>query len=110
MRFLRINGNDGEYDVLKFKCFDEDSDNEGEISSDDPPRRLIIGMLAMGPVICPERSPPAEHTLPAKTTFSESEPNSNLSNFEFSDIESTAEENLSNSQAQLCTLGRSCLN
>ena len=52
MRFLRINGNDGEYDVLKFKCFDEDSDNEGEISSDDPPLRLIIGMVAMGIYHC----------------------------------------------------------
>lgn len=52
MRFLRIDGNNGEFDVLKFKCFDEDSDSETEISSDDPPRRLIIGMVAMGIYHC----------------------------------------------------------
>ena len=55
----------------------------------------------MGPVICPERSPPAARISPAKLSFSESEPDSNSSNFEFSDIESTAGEILSNSQAQL---------
>jgi len=55
----------------------------------------------MGPVICPERSPPAARISPAKLSFSESEHDSNLSNFEFSDIESTAGEYLSNSQAQL---------
>ena len=55
----------------------------------------------MGHVICPERSPPATRILPAKLSFSESESDSNSSNFDFSDIESTAGENLSNSQAQL---------
>ena len=55
----------------------------------------------MGPVIYPERSPPAEITFPAKLTFSESETDSNVSNLELSDNESTAGENLSNSQAQL---------
>ena len=44
----------------------------------------------MGPVINPERSPPAEITFPAKLTFSESETDSNVSNLELSDNESTA--------------------
>ena len=55
----------------------------------------------MGPVICPERSPPAEKVPTAKIALSESEPDSNSSFFELSDTESTAGENLSNSQAQL---------
>ena len=49
-------------------------------------------MLGMGPVIYPERSPPAEITFPAKLTFSESETDSNVSNLELSDNESTAGE------------------
>ncbi len=55
----------------------------------------------MGPDICPERSPPAIRSPTAKISFSESEFDSNSSNFEFSDVESTAGENLNNSQAQL---------
>jgi len=56
---------------------------------------------AMGPVIYPERSPPAARSSPSKLSLSESEPDSNSSNFEFSETESTAGENLSNAQAQL---------
>ena len=54
----------------------------------------------MGPVICPERSPPAARSPPAKLSFSESEPDSNSSFFECSDAESIAGEKLNNSQAQ----------
>ena len=36
-------------------------------------------MLAMGPVICPERSPPAEITFPAEINVLESETDSNVS-------------------------------
>ena len=55
----------------------------------------------MGPVICPERSPPAEKAPKANLALSESEPDSISSFFEFTDSESTAGENLSNAQAQL---------
>ena len=50
--------------------------------------------------MCPERSPPAARSPPAKLSFSESEPDSNSSFFEFSDVESIAGEKLNNSQAQ----------
>ena len=66
LRFLRIQGNDGEYDVIKFNCFESNLDEDDD---SDPPRRFIIGMVGMGifhPIFQPDENSPTWDLLSRK--------------------------------------------